>query len=48
MIAAPIGFIAFLASWLIPQLELREGVGASLGPASDAPTMPSDLVSVNH
>ena len=26
MIAAPIGFIAFLASWLIPQMELRKGV----------------------
>jgi EmrB/QacA subfamily drug resistance transporter len=26
MIAAPIGFIAFLASWLIPRLELRRGV----------------------
>ena len=44
MIAAPIGFIAFLASWLIPQMELRKGVGASLGPPSDAPTTPSDLV----
>ena len=44
MIAAPIGFIAFLASWLIPQMELRKGVGASLGPPSDAPTTPSDLM----
>ena len=26
IIAAPIGFIAFLASWLIPRLELRRGV----------------------
>ncbi len=32
MIAVPIGFIAFLASWLIPQMELRKGVGASLAP----------------
>ncbi len=44
VIAAPIGFIAFLASWLIPQVELRQGVGASPGPPSDAPTAPSDLV----
>jgi len=44
MIAAPIGFIAFLASWLIPEMELRKGVGASLGPPSDVPTSPSDLV----
>jgi MFS family permease len=44
VIAAPIGFIAFLASWLIPQVELRQGVGASPGPPSDAPTTPSDLV----
>ncbi|MGA2319465.1 MAG: MDR family MFS transporter [Solirubrobacteraceae bacterium] len=43
VIAAPIGFIAFLASWLIPQVELRQGVGASPGPPSDAPTAPSDL-----
>ncbi|MHB8492505.1 MAG: MFS transporter, partial [Solirubrobacteraceae bacterium] len=32
MIAAPIGLIAFLASWLIPHLELRQGVGASAEP----------------
>ena len=38
MIAAPIGLIAFLASWLIPQVELRRGVGASPTPAA-----PSDL-----
>ncbi len=41
VIAAPIGLIAFLASWLIPQLELRQGVGASPGPPSDPPTAPS-------
>jgi EmrB/QacA subfamily drug resistance transporter len=41
VIAAPIGLIAFLASWLIPQLELRQGVGASPGPPSAAPTTPS-------
>jgi EmrB/QacA subfamily drug resistance transporter len=44
MIAVPIGFIAFLASWLIPQMELRTGVGASLSPPPDAPTTPPDLV----
>ncbi|MGO9883912.1 MAG: MDR family MFS transporter [Solirubrobacteraceae bacterium] len=34
VIAAPIGLIAFLASWLIPQVELRRGVGASPTPAA--------------
>jgi EmrB/QacA subfamily drug resistance transporter len=43
VIAAPIGFIAFLASWLIPQVELRRGVGASPAPSSDTPTTASDL-----
>jgi MFS family permease len=43
LIAAPIGFIAFFASWLIPQVELRRGVGASPGPPADAPTAASDL-----
>src|SRR5450755_309572 len=28
VIAAPIGAIAFLAAWFIPQVELRRGVGA--------------------
>jgi MFS family permease len=42
VIAAPVGFIAFLASWLIPQVELRRGVGASPGSSSDTPTE-SDL-----
>jgi MFS family permease len=40
VIAAPIGLIAFLASWLIPQLELRQGVGASPLPPQDAPPTP--------
>jgi hypothetical protein len=39
IIAAPIGLIAFLVSWLIPQLELRQGVGGSGGPPSE-PTAP--------
>ncbi len=44
IIAAPIGFIAFLASWLIPQLELRrEWVPLWIIPRSDTPTTPSDL-----
>ncbi len=31
IIAAPIGLIAFLVSWLIPQVELRRGVGGDSG-----------------
>lgn len=42
IIAAPIGAIAFLASWLIPQVELRRGVGASRGSSPDTPTTPLD------
>ncbi len=41
VIAAPIAGIAFLVSWLIPQVELRRGVGASPGPPSDPQTAPS-------
>ena len=37
IIAAPIGFIAFLAAWFIPQVELRRGVGAAPEPQSDTP-----------
>jgi EmrB/QacA subfamily drug resistance transporter len=40
-IAAPIAGIAFLVSWLIPQVELRRGVGASPGPPADPPAAPS-------
>ena len=36
IVAAPIGAVAFLASWLIPQVELRRGVGASRGSAPAA------------
>src|ERR1035441_4694339 len=39
-IAAPIGAIAFLASWLIPQVELRRGVGAPRGSSPEAPALP--------
>ncbi len=41
VIAAPIAGIAFLVSWLIPQVELRQGVGASPGPPPDPQTAPS-------
>ena len=41
IIAAPIAGIAFLASWLIPQVELRQGIGASPEPPSDPRTAPS-------
>jgi MFS family permease len=37
VIAAPIGFIAFAASWLIPHMELRRGVGPSPAASTDAP-----------
>jgi EmrB/QacA subfamily drug resistance transporter len=43
VIAAPVGFIAFLASWLIPQVELRRGVGEPSASPPDTPTAPSDL-----
>ena len=36
IIAAPVGLIAFLASWLIPQLKLRQGVAG----ADDAAPLP--------
>jgi MFS family permease len=36
LIAAPIGAVAFLASWLIPQVELRRAVGAGKAPAATA------------
>ncbi|HEX4034410.1 MAG TPA: MDR family MFS transporter [Solirubrobacteraceae bacterium] len=39
IIAAPIGAIAFLASWLIPQVELR---GVVAGRSSTAPPTPSN------
>jgi hypothetical protein len=48
LIATPIGFIAFLASWLIPQMELRRGVATPTGastataaPAGEQPLAPS-------
>ncbi len=37
VVAAPIAAIAFLVSWLIPQVELRRGVGAAAGPAPSDP-----------
>ena len=38
VIAAPIAFIAFLASWLIPHIELRRAVGPSSNAPSDSGT----------
>src|SRR3984957_17106494 len=35
IIAAPIALIAFLASWLIPQLELRKAIGSSQPESAD-------------
>ena len=42
IIAVPIAAVAFVASWLIPQVELRRGVGASRGSSPDTPTTPSN------
>jgi hypothetical protein len=42
VIAAPIGAIAFLAAWFIPQVELRRGVGTAPEPPSDT-SLASDL-----
>ena len=39
VIAVPICFLAFLATWLIPQVELRRGVGAAS--ADSAPQAPA-------
>ena len=38
LVAAPIGLSAFLVAWLIPQVELRRGVGASPGSSSNTPS----------
>ena len=40
IIAVPIGLIAFIVSWLIPQVELRRGVGASPDSLSSTPPAP--------
>jgi EmrB/QacA subfamily drug resistance transporter len=40
IIAAPIGLIAFLAAWLIPQVELRRGIGASSDASVTMPPAP--------
>ena len=37
LIAAPIAFIAFLASWLLPELELRRSIGTTDGAPSETP-----------
>ena len=49
VIAAPIALLAFLASLLIPQVELRRGVGAAdgsapAGPAPGSETLPSEAL----
>ena len=49
VIAAPIALLAFLASLLIPQLELRRGVGAAdgsapAGPAPGSESLPSEVL----
>jgi hypothetical protein len=50
IIAAPIGLVAFVAAWLIPQFELRRGVGAARDARSSTPpsserATPESLVS---
>ena len=37
IIAAPIAFIAFLGSWLIPEVELRRSIGTSPAAPTEAP-----------
>jgi EmrB/QacA subfamily drug resistance transporter len=44
IIAAPIGLIAFGASWLIPHMELRRGVGAARGTSTAAPVTTAEQV----
>jgi MFS family permease len=41
IIAAPIGLVAFLASWLIPHMELRRGVGSAPSGPTEAPAVPA-------
>jgi EmrB/QacA subfamily drug resistance transporter len=43
LVAAPIGLIAFLASWLIPQLTLREGVAGESDPSPLPPVTPTPV-----
>jgi EmrB/QacA subfamily drug resistance transporter len=40
IIAVPIAVVAFLATWFIPQVELRRGVGATPPVSPDAPAHP--------
>jgi len=44
LIAVPIGFVAFLTSWFIPQLELRRGIGSRTPTSTDSPAVASDGV----
>jgi EmrB/QacA subfamily drug resistance transporter len=43
VIAAPVAVIAFLASWLMPHVELRRGVGAAAADPADAPAAAPDI-----
>jgi MFS family permease len=43
VIATPIAALAFLASWLIPQVELRRGVGGGSAAPPGAPAEPPEL-----
>jgi hypothetical protein len=40
VIAAPIGFIAFLAAWMIPHRELRRAVGSGPDTTTQSPAPP--------
>jgi EmrB/QacA subfamily drug resistance transporter len=43
IIAAPIALIAFLASWLIPEVELRQSIATAPGPLTETPpAVPSE------
>ena len=48
VIAAPIGLIAFLASWFIPQVELRRGVGASRDAPPEGPPAQSHVAATTQ
>jgi len=50
LVAAPIAALAFLASWLIPQLELRSSASATAAPVPEAPaaTITGDSETESH
>ncbi len=43
VIAVPICFLAFLATWLIPQVELRRAIGQSRGSSSEISAQPATI-----